>query len=116
MGLAVVRNRRYGSSVCVLIQVTAPAVLSDGHVLVHVRLRPEGGIASLAPATASTAVQLYGIDASVLASMALADHPRVMLPIIFYNMIQHLVAGGAYSLFGSRTSGYIGRMSNVTSR
>jgi BASS family bile acid:Na+ symporter len=34
----------------------------------------------------------------VLASMALADHPRVMLPIIFYNMVQHLVAGGASSL------------------
>lgn len=29
----------------------------------------------------------------VLASLALADHPRVMLPIIFYNLIQHLVAG-----------------------
>lgn len=29
----------------------------------------------------------------VLASMALADHPRVLLPIIFYNLIQHLVAG-----------------------
>jgi BASS family bile acid:Na+ symporter len=29
----------------------------------------------------------------VLASMALADHPRVMLPIIFYNLVQHLVAG-----------------------
>ncbi len=38
----------------------------------------------------------------VLASMAMADHPRVMLPIIFYNMIQHLVAGGAYSLMGRR--------------
>jgi BASS family bile acid:Na+ symporter len=38
----------------------------------------------------------------VLASMALADHPRVMLPIIFYNMVQHLVAGGAYSLIGRR--------------
>jgi BASS family bile acid:Na+ symporter len=34
----------------------------------------------------------------VLASMALADHPRVMLPIIFYNMVQHLVAGGANAL------------------
>jgi BASS family bile acid:Na+ symporter len=34
----------------------------------------------------------------VLASMALADHPRVMLPIIFYNMVQHLVAGAAISL------------------
>ncbi len=29
----------------------------------------------------------------VLASMALADHPRVMIPIIFYNLVQHLVAG-----------------------
>lgn len=29
----------------------------------------------------------------VLASMALADHPLVMLPIIFYNLVQHLVAG-----------------------
>jgi BASS family bile acid:Na+ symporter len=28
----------------------------------------------------------------VLASMALAHHPRVMLPIIFYNLLQHLVA------------------------
>jgi hypothetical protein len=48
-----------------------PPVLSDGHVLLHVRLRPEGGVASLAPATASTAGQLYGIDARLLASMAL---------------------------------------------
>ena len=30
----------------------------------------------------------------VLASMTLADHPQVMLPIIFYNLVQHLVAGG----------------------
>lgn len=28
----------------------------------------------------------------VLASMALTDHPQVMLPIIFYNIVQHLVA------------------------
>ncbi len=34
----------------------------------------------------------------VLASMALADHPRVMLPIIFYNMVQHLVAGAANAM------------------
>ncbi|MBX6314004.1 MAG: bile acid:sodium symporter, partial [Isosphaeraceae bacterium] len=31
----------------------------------------------------------------VLASIALADHPRVMLPIILYNLVQHLVAGAA---------------------
>jgi bile acid:Na+ symporter, BASS family len=41
----------------------------------------------------------------VLASMALADHPRVMLPIIFYNMVQHLVAGGANSLIRRPASG-----------
>src|SRR5207253_1592302 len=29
----------------------------------------------------------------VLASMALAGHPRVLLPIIFYNLVQHLAAG-----------------------
>lgn len=29
----------------------------------------------------------------VLASMALADHPQVMLPIVLYNLVQHLVAG-----------------------
>ena len=29
----------------------------------------------------------------VLASMALEDHPRVLLPIIFYNLVQHLGAG-----------------------
>ena len=35
----------------------------------------------------------------VLASLALADHPRVMLPIIFYNLVQHLVAGGVDRVF-----------------
>ncbi len=29
----------------------------------------------------------------VLASLALASYPRVMVPIIFYNLVQHLVAG-----------------------
>jgi BASS family bile acid:Na+ symporter len=35
----------------------------------------------------------------VLASLSLADHPRVMLPIILYNLIQHLVAAGIDSGF-----------------
>jgi bile acid:Na+ symporter, BASS family len=35
----------------------------------------------------------------VIASLALADHPRVMLPIIFYNLVQHLVAGAADRAF-----------------
>jgi BASS family bile acid:Na+ symporter len=36
----------------------------------------------------------------VLASVALADYPRVMLLIILYNLVQHLVAGSAAYLFG----------------
>jgi BASS family bile acid:Na+ symporter len=34
----------------------------------------------------------------VLASMAMGDYPRVVLPIILYNLIQHLVAGAVQSL------------------
>ena len=41
----------------------------------------------------------------VLASMALADHPRAMLPIIFYNLVQHLVAGAVDRLFYRPTAG-----------
>jgi BASS family bile acid:Na+ symporter len=29
----------------------------------------------------------------VLASMALSDHPLIMLPIIIYNLLQHIIAG-----------------------
>jgi bile acid:Na+ symporter, BASS family len=36
----------------------------------------------------------------VLASVALANHPRVMLPIITYNLVQHLMAGAVASLLG----------------
>lgn len=39
----------------------------------------------------------------VLASLALSGYPRVMLPIIFYNLIQHLVAGAADWWFFRRT-------------
>ena len=40
----------------------------------------------------------------VLASMALADHPQVLLPIIFYNLVQHLVAGTVGHLMFYRRS------------
>lgn len=39
----------------------------------------------------------------VLASMTLADHPRVLLPIIFYNLVQHLVAGSVDFLMFRRS-------------
>jgi BASS family bile acid:Na+ symporter len=39
----------------------------------------------------------------VLASVALADHPQVMLPVIFYNLAQHLIASIVdLTLFKSR--------------
>jgi BASS family bile acid:Na+ symporter len=37
----------------------------------------------------------------VLASVALSGYPRVMLPLIFYNLVQHLVAGAATYLLNS---------------
>ncbi|WP_442754585.1 bile acid:sodium symporter family protein [Methylocystis sp. JAN1] len=47
---------------------------------------------------ADTASLMFGLGMNnngsglVLASVALADHPQVMLPIIFYNLVQHLFA------------------------
>jgi BASS family bile acid:Na+ symporter len=34
----------------------------------------------------------------VLASLALSSYPRVMVPIIFYNLVQHLVAGTVHAM------------------
>ncbi len=45
----------------------------------------------------------------VLATMALADHPRVMLPIIFYNLVQHLVAGSVDFLMFRRADQFSSR-------
>ena len=36
----------------------------------------------------------------VLASIVLSSHPRVMVPIIFYNLVQHLVAGSVHEVMG----------------
>ena len=36
----------------------------------------------------------------VLASLALASFPRVMVPIILYNLVQHLVAGSVHEVTG----------------
>jgi bile acid:Na+ symporter, BASS family len=36
----------------------------------------------------------------VLASLALASYPGVMVPIIFYNLAQHLVAGSVHEVSG----------------
>jgi BASS family bile acid:Na+ symporter len=46
----------------------------------------------------------------VLASLALADHPRVMLPIICYNLVQHLVAGGVASALCRANGGLVERL------
>ena len=34
----------------------------------------------------------------VLASVSLAAYPQVMLPIIFYNLVQHVIAGSVHFL------------------
>jgi BASS family bile acid:Na+ symporter len=34
----------------------------------------------------------------VIASLTLANYPRVMVPIIFYNLVQHLVAGTVHEV------------------
>jgi len=36
----------------------------------------------------------------VLASLALSSFPRIMVPIIFYNIVQHLVAGAVHHITG----------------
>jgi bile acid:Na+ symporter, BASS family len=36
----------------------------------------------------------------VLASLTLASFPRIMIPIIFYNIVQHLVAGAVHHMTG----------------
>ena len=38
----------------------------------------------------------------VLASLVLASYPRVMVPIIFYNLIQHLVAGSLHEVMSRK--------------
>jgi BASS family bile acid:Na+ symporter len=48
----------------------------------------------------------------VLASMALADHPHVLVPIIFYNLVQHLVAG-IVDVFFTRTPAPSSPESNI---
>jgi BASS family bile acid:Na+ symporter len=40
----------------------------------------------------------------VLASLALGSFPRVMVPIIFYNIVQHLVAGAVHHIMGRENS------------
>ena len=38
----------------------------------------------------------------VLASLSLASFPRVMVPIIFYNLVQHVVAGSVHHVLGRK--------------
>lgn len=61
---------------------------SSGYVLANVSHASEGETVSL----------VFGLGMNnngtglVLASVELADHPQALLPIIFYNLMQHLVA------------------------
>ena len=94
--------------------VARPFTDTDGNLYTSVAMLPEGysrttgGIAFaggwlvswLLNATSAQRISLiFGLGMNnngtglVVASMALADHPRVMLPIISYNLIQHIIAG-----------------------
>jgi BASS family bile acid:Na+ symporter len=62
---------------------------------------------------AETVSLMYGLGMNnngtglVLASLALSSYPRVMVPIIFYNLAQHIVAGSVheFTLKSSRVAG-----------
>jgi len=41
----------------------------------------------------------------VLAALVLASYPRVMVPIIFYNLVQHLIAGTLHAVTGRTAQG-----------
>ena len=41
----------------------------------------------------------------VLASLALSSYPNIMVPIIFYNLVQHIVAGTLHEVMSRRASG-----------
>jgi BASS family bile acid:Na+ symporter len=64
------------------------AAFTSGFILARICKTDRGEMASL----------MFGLGMNnngaglVLASLELADHPGVMLPVIFYNLIQHLVA------------------------
>ncbi len=76
--------------VIILVIVTALCITSfaSGYFIAHVFQADRKETVSL----------MFGLGMNnngtglVIASLALADHPQVMLPIIFYNLIQHLVA------------------------
>lgn len=64
---------------------------------------------------------MYGLGMSnngtglVLASLVLVSYPQVMVPIILYNLVQHLVAGGVHEVMG-RTSASNGPQSEELCR
>ena len=40
----------------------------------------------------------------ILASLALSSYPNIMVPIIFYNLVQHIVAGTVQEIMSRRTN------------
>lgn len=50
----------------------------------------------------------------VLASLALASFPRVMVPIILYNLVQHLMAGSVHEVQAERSGSKAWRNINRT--
>lgn len=80
----------------VIVSALCIAAFSSGYLLARFFHADRKGVVAL----------MFGLGMNnngtglVLASMALADHPEVMLPIICYNLIQHLVASSVdFALF-----------------
>jgi BASS family bile acid:Na+ symporter len=86
--------------VVMLVIVTALCVIAfaSGYLLAHVFHADRKETVSL----------MFGLGMNnngtglVIASLTLADHPQVMLPIIFYNLVQHLVASAVLRRQGAR--------------
>jgi BASS family bile acid:Na+ symporter len=84
----------------ILIIVTALCIVAfaSGYLLAHVFHADRKETVSL----------MFGLGMNnngtglVIASLTLADHPQVMLPIIFYNLVQHLVASAVLRRQGAR--------------
>ncbi|MDD4913784.1 MAG: bile acid:sodium symporter [Methylococcales bacterium] len=74
--------------ILVVVTLLCLAAFATGHLLANYFQADRGNRVAL----------MFGLGMNnngtglVLASMALVDHPQVMLPIIFYNLVQHLVA------------------------
>ena len=84
--------------ILVIVTLLCISAFASGYLLAHVFHADRKETVSL----------VFGLGMSntgtgiVIISLALADHTQVMLPIIFYNLIQYLMASAVYSRQGPK--------------